>query len=160
MKPFHTAELCDAHVDVVRSCATQLRQFGGLRSFCGPIRTVRTVSDNVLMREALGSPVQGEVLVVDAGGYLDAAVLGDQMAALGLKNGWAGVVIHGAVRDVNALAAMSFGVKALGTNPRRCNRTGVGERDVEISFGGVAFRPGAWIYCDDDGIVVAPQDLR
>lgn len=112
------------------------------------------------MRSTLSTLADGEVLVVDGGGFLSAALLGDQLAALGLKNCWAGVVIHGVVRDSVALAAMDFGVKALGTNPKRGEKRGTGETGVIVEFGGVRFTPGHWLYSDDDGILVAEQPLH
>jgi len=157
--PFATADLFDAAGDRCQSCETQFRQFGGRRAFVGRIRTVRCRADNALARRLLETLADGEVLVVDGGGFLGAALLGDQLAALGVKNCWAGAVIHGAVRDSVALAQMDFGVKALGTNPRRGEKRGTGEVDVVVEFGGVKFTPGHWLYSDDDGILIAEQPL-
>jgi regulator of ribonuclease activity A len=157
--PFATADLCDAAGERCQSCAIPFRQFGGRRAFAGRIRTVRCHADNALVRRALETLSAGEVLVVDGGGFLGAALLGDQLATLGLRNGWAGVVIHGAVRDSVALAQMDFGVKALGTNPRRSEKHGLGESDVAVTFGGVVFTPGHWLYSDDDGLLVAAEPL-
>jgi regulator of ribonuclease activity A len=157
--PFTTADLCDAAGDRCQSCGTPFRQFGARPAFAGRIRTVRCHADNALVRRMLETPCAGEVLVVDGGGFLGAALLGDQLAALGVKNGWAGVVIYGAVRDSVAVAQMNFGVKALGTNPRRGGKHGTGETDVVVEFGGVKFTPGHWLYSDDDGILVAEQPL-
>jgi regulator of ribonuclease activity A len=156
---FATADLFDAHGERCSSCEIQFRQFGGRRAFAGKIRTIHCRADNALVRRALETKSAGEVLVVDGGGFLGAALLGDQLAALGIKNGWAGVVIFGAVRDSAALAKMDFGVKALGTNPRRSEKRGAGEPDVAVEFGGVTFTPGHWLYSDDDGIVIAAQPL-
>jgi regulator of ribonuclease activity A len=157
--PFATADLSDAAGDRCQSCETPFRQFGGRRAFAGRLRTIRCRADNALVRRALETRSAGEVLVVDGGGFPRAALLGDQLAALGVKNGWAGVVIHGVVRDSVALAQMDFGVKALGTNPRRGEKRGTGETDVAVEFGGVKFTPGHWLYSDDDGILVAEQPL-
>jgi regulator of ribonuclease activity A len=137
----------------------QFRQFGARRAFSGRIRTVRCHADNALMRRALETPSAGEVLVVDGGGFLGAALLGDQLATLGITHGWAGVVIHGVVRDSVALGQMDFGVKALGTNPRRGEKRGLGEPDVMVEFGGVKFTPGHWLYSDDDGLLVSAEPL-
>ena len=157
--PFATTDLCDTAGERCQSCVTQFRQFGGRRAFAGRIRTVRCHADNALVRKTLETRVTGDVLVVDGGGWLGAALLGDQLAALGLKNGWAGVVIHGAVRDTVALGQMDFGVKALGTNPHRAAKRGLGETDVLVTFGGVTFTPGHWLYSDEDGLVVAAEPL-
>ena len=158
--PFATADLFDAAGDRCASCEIPFRQFGGRRVFAGRIRTIRCRADNALVRRTLETLSDGEVLVVDGGGFFGAALLGDQLAALGVKNGWAGVVIHGAVRDSVVLATMDFGVKALGTNPKRGEKRGTGEVDVVVEFGGVKFSPGHWLYSDDDGILVAEQPLR
>ena len=157
--PFATADLSDAAGDRCQSCTAPLRQFGGKRAFSGKIRTIRCHADNALARRALETPSAGEVLVVDGGGFVGAALLGDQLATLGIKNGWAGVVIYGVVRDTVALGQMDFGVKALGTNPRRGEKRGLGETDVAVAFGGVTFTPGHWLYSDDDGILVAAEPL-
>jgi regulator of ribonuclease activity A len=157
--PFATADLSDAAGERGQSCVVQFRQFGGRRAFFGRIRTVRCHADNALVRRALESPSAGELLVVDGGGFLGAALLGDQLAALGVKNGWAGVVIHGAVRDSVVLGQMEFGVKALGTNPRRSEKRGLGDLDVAVTFGGATFTPGHWLYSDDDGLLVAAEPL-
>jgi regulator of ribonuclease activity A len=101
----------------------------------------------------------GEVLVVDGSGHLGSALIGDMMASLGVKSGWSGVVILGAVRDVCALAQMDFGVKALGSNPKRSAKNGVGQVDIPISFGDATFTPGHWIYSDEDGILVSSEKL-
>lgn len=107
----------------------------------------------------LETPSDGGVLVVDGSGYLGSALIGDRMAGLGVKNGWSGVVILGAVRDIAALAQMDFGVKALGSNPKRSAKNGAGQTDAPLSFGGVIFSPGHWLYSDDDGILVSTEKL-
>jgi regulator of ribonuclease activity A len=153
-----TADLQDAHPDLP-SCELQLRAFGRRRAFHGRIRTVRCREDNALVKRVLSGPGAGGVLVVDGGGSLRTALLGDVVAGLAARNGWAGVVVHGAVRDVVALAELDLGVKALGSNPKRSAKTGAGEVDVPVSFGGVTFTPGHWLYADEDGIVVSDVPL-
>lgn len=157
--PFTTADLCDAHQENCQVCTTQFRQYGGRRVFSGRIRTIECRNDNILLRRALEQPSAGEVLVVDGGGSLESALIGDIIAGLGLKNGWAGVIIFGAVRDANALGTLDFGVKALGTNPRKSAKTGAGRSDVPVQQGGAVFTPGAWVYSDDDGLLVASGPL-
>lgn len=157
--PFATADLFDAAGDRCQSCPVPFRQFGARRAFGGRLRTIRCHADNALVRRALETPSAGEVLVVDGGGFPGAALLGDQLAALGLKNGWSGVVIYGVVRDSMTLASMDFGVKALGTNPQKGAKLGTGETDVAVTFGGVTFTPGHFLYSDDDGILVAAGPL-
>ncbi|OBK47131.1 ribonuclease E activity regulator RraA [Mycobacterium sp. 1081908.1] len=158
--PFRpTADLVDAIGPDVRSCDLQFRQFGGRSEFAGPISTVRCFEDNALLKSVLSGPGNGGVLVIDGSGSLHTALVGDVIAELARSNGWAGLVINGAVRDAAALRGIDIGIKALGTNPRKSTKTGAGERGVEISLGGVTFAPGEIAYSDDDGIVVtAPPD--
>jgi regulator of ribonuclease activity A len=154
-----TADLVDRYGDSLQSCDLQFRQFGGRSRFAGRVRTVRCHQDNVLIRRALSQPGEGQVLVVDGGGSLHTSLVGDVVAGLGQGNGWAGLVINGAVRDVVALSRLDIGVKALGSNPRKSAKAGAGEVDVPVSFGGVRFEPGAHLYSDEDGIVVADAAL-
>ncbi len=149
-----TADLWDANRDTAIVCELQLRQFGGIASFSGEIATVRCLEDNVLLKQRVGEPGDGRVLVVDGGGSLHCALLGDSIARLALENGWAGLVINGCVRDVDALGRLSIGIKALGSNPRPSGKDGAGEVDVPVSFGSATFVPGALLHSDVDGIVV------
>jgi regulator of ribonuclease activity A len=159
VRKFLTVDLVDEYQERVRSCETQFRQFGAVRSFCGPIRTIRTFEDNALVRETLGTPGDGAVLVVDGGGSLRTALVGDVIAGLGVEHGWAGLVLFGAVRDVGALDALSIGIKALGSNPMRSAKNRVGQVDVPVWFGGVLFTPGEMLYSDDDGMLVSATPL-
>jgi regulator of ribonuclease activity A len=152
--PRATADLVDDIGSDVRSCDLQLRQFGGRAEFAGPITTVRCFQDNALLKSVLSEPGDGGVLVIDGDGSVHTALVGDVIAALGRDNGWAGLVINGAVRDAAVLRTLDIGIKALGTNPRKSSKTGVGERDAAVEFGGVTFVPGDIAYSDDDGIVV------
>ncbi|MEV4177190.1 ribonuclease E activity regulator RraA [Nonomuraea sp. NPDC049709] len=149
-----TADLYDERGDQLDSCDLQLRQYGGRHAFAGPIVTVRCHEDNALLKSVLSEPGQGRVLVVDGGGSLHTALMGDVIAGMAVANGWAGVVINGAVRDVAALRELDLGIKALGSNPRKSGKQGTGERDVPVTFGNVAFHPGAELFSDDDGILV------
>ncbi len=153
-----TCDLFDAHPEA-QSCDLQLRSLGRRRAFSGRIRTVRCREDNALLKKVLSGPGEGQVLVIDGGGSLHCALVGDVIAGLGAASGWAGAIIHGAVRDVVALDALDFGIKALGSNPRKSSKTGAGEVDVPVSFGGVTFAPGAWLYSDEDGILVSERPL-
>ncbi|CAJ1578460.1 ribonuclease E activity regulator RraA [[Mycobacterium] wendilense] len=154
VEPRATADLVDEIGPEVRSCDLQLRQFGGRSMFAGPISTVRCFQDNALLKSVLSEPGDGGVLVIDGDASLHTALVGDVIAELGRSNGWAGLIINGAVRDSAILRTLDIGIKALGTNPRKSTKTGAGERDVEVSFGGVTFRPGEVVHSDDDGIVV------
>lgn len=155
-----TADLCDDFGKVCGSCTIQFKQYGGRRQFSGRIRTIRCLGDNALLRKTLGTPTHGEVLVVDGGGHLGSALMGDRIGGMAVDNGWEGVVIFGAVRDSIALGALQFGVKALGTNPQRSAEEGRGELDVTVAFGGVAFTPGHMLYSDEDGILVTAAPLE
>ncbi|OPG09823.1 ribonuclease E activity regulator RraA [Microbispora sp. GKU 823] len=156
---FATADLYDAHGDALRSCVTQFRSYGSRARFSGQISTIRCLEDNALVKQVLATPGEGRVLVVDGGGSLRTALLGDMIATSAVENGWAGVVIHGAVRDTAALAGLDLGVKALGTNPRKSAKTGLGEVDVPVTFGDVTFAPEEWLYSDEDGILVSDHRL-
>ena len=157
--PPPTADLCDAHGDAIRVVAPIYRDFGKLRAFAGAIVTVKAPEDNVMVRSALEQPGQGRVLVVDGGGSLRCALVGEQIALLAAQNGWAGLLIHGCVRDVEAIARVEVGIKALASHPRRSAKKGWGERDVPVTFAGVTFTPGEWLCADEDGIVVASKPL-
>ena len=149
-----TADLVDDIGPGVRSCDIQFRQFGGRSEFAGPVSTVRCFEDNALLKSVLSEAGTGRVLVIDGDASVHAALVGDVIAELARSNGWSGLIVHGAVRDASTLRTLDIGVKALGTNPRKSTKTGAGERDVAVSFGGVTFVPGELAYSDDDGIVV------
>ncbi len=151
-----TADILDEHPDRAQVCTQTFRQFGGARAFEGPTTTVRCHEDNVLVKQLVAEPGGGRVLVVDGGGSLRVALLGDNVAGLARTNGWAGILVHGCVRDAAALAELDLGIKALGACPRPSGKRGEGEGevDVPVTFGDVTFVPGAMLYSDDDGIVV------
>jgi regulator of ribonuclease activity A len=151
---FRTADLVDEHGEALQSCDLQLRQFGGRQRFHGPIRTVACLQDNALVRKVLSEPGNGAVLVVDGQGSLHTALVGDLIAGLARDNGWAGLVVNGAVRDTEELAGLDIGIKALGSNPRKSAKLAAGQVDVPVRFGGVTFRPGEHLYSDEDGVVV------
>lgn len=154
IEPRPTADLVDEIGPDVRSCDLQLTQYGRRSQFAGPITTVQCFEDNALLKSVLSEPGDGGVLVIDGDGSLHAALVGDVIAGLALDNGWAGLIINGAVRDAATLRTLDIGVKALGTNPRKGGKTGDGVRDAAVEFGGVVFVPGHIAYSDDDGIVV------
>ncbi|HEY6566540.1 MAG TPA: ribonuclease E activity regulator RraA [Actinomycetota bacterium] len=148
-----TADLCDRFPDA-RVAEPILRDFGGSITFSGSIATVRVFEDNVLVRAALEQPGNGQVLVIDGGGSLRCALVGDQIAGLAHSNGWSGLVVHGCIRDSDALALVPIGVKALETHPRKSQKRGDGERDVPVTFAGLTFGPGDVLFADEDGLVV------
>jgi regulator of ribonuclease activity A len=155
---FKTTDLSDAHPDA-QLAEPLLRHFGGRRSFHGPIETLRVFEDNALVRATLEDPGAGRVLVVDGGGSTRCALLGDQLAALAVRNAWAGVLIHGCVRDSDELAALDLGVLALAAHPRRSVKRGEGERGGQLRFAGLTLRPGQHLYADADGILVSEHRL-
>jgi len=154
-----TSDLWDANEGALQVAEPIFRDYGGNRSFGGMVRTLKCFEDNSLVRKALGEPGEGAVLVVDAGGSRRCAMLGDQLAELAVKNGWAGVVMWGLIRDSAVIAEMALGVKALGTIPVKSVKRGEGQLDVPVTFAGVTFEPGNWLYADADGIVVATSKL-
>jgi regulator of ribonuclease activity A len=158
---FKTADLSDRYDEHVRICDPIFQDFGGRVRFCGPVVTVKCFEDNSPVKSTLAEPGQGRVLVVDAGGSMRCAMLGDLIAAGAVEQGWAGVILYGCVRDSRDIAAMPLGVKALGTHPRKSHRRGEGQRDIPVTMAGVRFAPGDQVYCDEDGILVAdgPLDL-
>lgn len=154
-----TADLFDEHAARLQVLQAGLRDFGAHVRFHGAIATVKAWEDNSRVREAVGAPGAGRVLVVDGGGSLRRAMLGDMLAQLAVDNGWRGIVIHGCIRDSAAIARLPLGVKALGTVPAKTEKQGQGLADVPVSFGGVTFRPGHWLYADEDGVVVSESPL-
>jgi regulator of ribonuclease activity A len=156
---FTTADLCDEHGDAVQVVEPLFRDFGFRKAFSGPLTTVVAPGDNSLVAAAVEETGQGRVLVVDGAGAQDGALVGDRLAFLAYQHNWSGVVINGRVRDSAELESIDIGIKALGTYPRRGVRSGRGARDVPVTFGGVVFRPGDWLYADEDGILVAQAKL-
>jgi regulator of ribonuclease activity A len=162
---FATADLCDSHEEelrtgTLRALAPMFRSFGGRSAFQGRIATLKLFEDNSWVRKALAQPGAGRVLVIDGGGSLRCALVGDQLAALGVRNGWSGIVVYGCIRDAAAIRAMGIGVLALATHPRKTDKKDVGEADVPVSFGGITFHAGEWLYADDDGVLVAAHPLE
>jgi regulator of ribonuclease activity A len=157
--PFSTCDLCDAHEGDTsgkfRVLPPVFRDFGMARPFCGPVQTLRALEDNSRVREAVNSPGEGRVLVVDAGGSLRRALVGGNLAVAAAKNGWAGIVVDGCVRDVAELRAAGIPVRALALMPLRTDKRGEGQAGESVQIQGVWVRPGDWLYADEDGMVVA-----
>jgi regulator of ribonuclease activity A len=154
-----TADLCDQQGDAVDVAEPIFTSYGGAPAFGGPIATVSVYEDNVLVRAALEQAGEGRVLVVEGGGSLRCALVGDQIAVLAHTNGWAGIVVHGCVRDSHALREIPIGIKALNTNPRKSTKRGAGEREVPVRFAGISFQPGHYLYADADGLIVSEHPL-
>ncbi len=155
-----TADLYDAHGEALRVMAPIFRDYGGNKSFAGEVVTLKVFEDNSLVRAALEEPGQGRVLVVDGGGSLRCALVGDNLAELGVKNGWAGIVVYGCIRDSAPIAGIAIGVKAIATNPRKSVKKGEGERGVTLRFAEVTIEPGDYLYADVDGVVLAKSKLH
>lgn len=160
---FASCDLCDAHKNdnsgSFRVLPPVFRDYGGILKFCGPVVTVKCFEDNSLVKAAVDSPGEGRVLVVDGGGSLRRALLGGNLGAAAARNGWAGVVIDGCVRDVAELARCSTGIRALAAMPLPTEKRQEGQRDVDVQVQGVWIRPGDWLYADEDGIVVMNKPL-
>ncbi len=154
-----TADLMDVYQEELQSCEIQFRNYGGRKAFWGPCKTLKCENDNVILKQMLETVGDGSVLIVDGGGSLRTALMGDSIAEIGRRNNWAGIIIHGAVRDTVALAELDFGVKAVGSNPRKSRKNGEGQANVSVRFGGITVNPGDWAYSDEDGIVIAGREL-
>lgn len=156
-------DLCDAHKDdasgTFRVVPPVFRAFGGAVRFAGPVSTVRCFEDNTLVKAALDSPGQGRVLVVDGGASLRRALVGGNLGAAGARNGWAGVLVNGCVRDIAELQPLPIGILALAPMPMPPRKQGQGERDVAVLIQGVWVHPGDWLYADEDGVVVSSAAL-
>lgn len=153
-------ELCDQFPELVQVVEPMFGNFGGRERFGGEIVTLKAFEDNSLVREQVALPGVGKVLVVDGGGSMRRAMLGDMLAEKAAKNGWAGIIIYGCIRDVNAIGDLDLGVQALGAHPMKTDKRGLGDLNVEVTFGGVTFKPGHYVYADNNGILVAPQALN
>lgn len=160
---FATCDLCDAHEadtsGAFRVLPPAFRDFGKPARFCGPVATVRAIEDNSRVRESVNSAGNGRVLVVEGGGSVRRALVGGNLAAAAAKNGWAGIVVDGAVRDLAELQAAGIPVKALALMPLRSVKRGEGQHEIPVDIQGVTVRPGDWLYADEDGIVVSSKSL-
>jgi regulator of ribonuclease activity A len=153
-----TADLVDRYGEELSSISVQFRSFGRHRRFAGPAVTVKCFEDNALLKSTLSSweGSSGAVLVVDGGGSLRSALVGDLIAGIAVERGWSGLVVHGCVRDSVALNQLDIGIKALGTNPRKSSKTGAGTVGEPVEIGAVRIAPGQVVVSDEDGIVVLP----
>ena len=152
-------DLSDDHYDKIRTAQPIFRDFGQRLKFHGQVTTIHCFEDNALLKRTLSTPGNGRVMVVNGGGSLERALFGDVLGGLLLENGWAGVVINGAVRDVENLRNMPIAVRALGICPTMPRKEGTGERDVAVTFAGITIQPGDWLYADENGFIVSPTPL-
>lgn len=161
--PFVTCDLLDDHPECQVAApyvdGKMWRVFGGNRAFGGPVVTVKCFEDNSRVKETLATPGNGRVLVVDGGGSMRCALLGDLIAESAVQNGWAGVVVYGCVRDVDALAQLPLGVMALGCIPQKSHRRGLGDMDIMLNFAGLTIKPGQYLYADANGLIVSDNKL-
>lgn len=160
---FKTPDLCDQFEAEIgkslRVVTPMFKAYGGRTTFSGQIATLKLFEDNSLVRTAFAEDGKGKVLVIDGGGSLRCALVGDQLAILANKNGWEGVVVYGCIRDSGDINGIDIGVHALDTHPQKSIKKNVGDRDIAVSFGGVTFNPGEWIYVDEDGVLVSSKAL-
>ena len=160
---FKTPDLCDQfEADLgtsVRVVAPMFRRYGGRNAFSGRIATLKLFEDNSLVRTAFGEDGKSKVLVIDGGGSLRCALVGDQLAILAQKNGWEGVIVYGCIRDSGDINGIDIGVRALDTHPQKSIKKNVGDRDIAVTFGGVTFKPGEYLYADEDGVLVSEKPL-
>ena len=155
-----TTDISDAHPELP-ICEPLFGDFGGKEKFFGPIRTLKIFEDNALVRSTLETPGKGAVLVVDGGASTRCALVGGNLGVLAVKNGWAGIVVYGYVRDSEELSQQQVGIKALGAHPRKSEKgLHSGHVDKVVNFAGVTFKPGAWLYADADGIVVSDKAVH
>jgi regulator of ribonuclease activity A len=156
---FTTADLSDAHPDLIRVVEPLFQNYGAIDHFSGPVETVQVYEDNALVGEALEEQGRGRVLIVDGGGSLRCALVGGRLAQLAQSKGWSGLLINGCVRDTVELARIPVGIRALNTSPCRGGKAGKGTVGSAISFAGVTFTPGLVLYADADGILLADRPL-
>lgn len=158
MKP--TPDLCDQYPELVRVLEPMLRNYGGRKQFGGAIVTVKCFEDNSCVKQLVGTPGEGRVLVVDGGGSMRRACLGDMLAEKASSNGWSGIIIYGCIRDVDEIRTTDIGVQALGVHPVKTEKKNIGEINVPVTFGGLTFIPGEYLYADNNGVVVSAEPLE
>ncbi len=157
---YQTPDLCDEYPKLVKVVEPMFNSYGGKSSFGGQIVTIKCHEDNSVVKQTAGTDGTGRVMVVDGGGSLRRALLGDLIAADAVKNGWEGFVIYGCIRDVDAITQMNLGVKALNTMPLKTEKKGIGELNIPVTFGGVTFNSGEFLYADNNGIIVSSKPLK
>jgi len=154
-----TPDLCDEYPDLVQVLSPMLHNFGGVDAFGGEIVTVKCFEDNSVVKEQVGLPGQGKVMVVDGGGSMRNALLGDMLAEKAAENGWEGIIIYGCIRDVDVIRQTKLGVQAIATHPRKTEKRGIGDLNIPVTFGGITFVPGQYVYADNNGVIIAPIRL-
>jgi regulator of ribonuclease activity A len=156
----NTCDLVDQYADEIQVVETiGLKHYGQQLQFSGRIQTLKCFEDNSLLKKIVSAPNDASILVVDAGGSMRCAMVGDLIAALAVENGWHGIIINGCIRDSVALSQIPIGIMALGTNPKKSTKLDLGDAGIPITFAGTRFESGDYLYADEDGIVVANRDL-
>lgn len=155
-----TPDLCDAYPELIQVVDPMFSNFGGRDSFGGQIVTVKCFEDNSRVKELVDQDGSGKVMVVDGGGSLRRALLGDMLAEKAAQNGWAGIIVYGCVRDVDVLAQTDLGIQALASHPMKTDKRGIGDLNIPVTFCGVTFVPGNYVYADNNGIIVSTAALK
>ncbi len=158
--PIITPDLCDEYPELVQVVEPMFNNYGGRESFGGEIVTVKCFEDNSIVKEQVATPGSGKVMVVDGGASMRAALLGDMLAEKAAENGWEGIIVYGCIRDVDVIMETELGVQALSTHPKKTDKRGLGDLNVPVTFGGVTFKPGDFIYADNNGVIVSPEKLE
>lgn len=164
MASLATAEACDGNTSLLVNGELRVLQpvfkiYGQSHAFCGPVVTLKVFEDNVLVRELLETPGDGQVLVIDGGGSMRCALVGGNLGQLAQNMGWAGILVNGCIRDVDEINGCDIGVRALGSHPRKSYKRGIGERNVPVHIAGTLIRDGEWLYADSDGILISKTEL-
>jgi len=154
-----TPDLCDQYPELVRVFEPIFTNYGGKTSFGGEVVTIKCYEDNSLVKEQAGTDGSGKVLVVDGGGSLRKALLGDMIAENAVKNNWEGIIIFGCIRDVDAILALDLGVQAINSIPLKTEKRGIGDLNIPLQFAGVSVQPGQFIYADNNRVIVANKSL-
>ena len=154
-----TPDLCDAHDGKVRVLEPIFNNYGGVKSFFGRAVTIKCHEDNSVVKELVSKPGNGQVIVMDGGGSLRRAILGDMLAEKAAQNGWAGLVINGCIRDVDEIGKTNLGVKALNVHPMKTEKRGIGDLNVSVQMAGQIIQPGEWVYADNNGVIVSSHEL-
>jgi len=154
------ADLCDEYADKIEVLVPiGFKHYGAIKQFWGQIQTVKCHEDNSLVKRMLEQDGSGKVLVVDGGGSMRCALMGDNVAALAIKNSWSGAIIYGCIRDSAIIAGMELGLMALGTHPRKSIKRNEGQLNTTVCFAGAKIIPGQYIYVDEDGIITSPENI-
>lgn len=152
-------DLCDEYPNDVAVLETQFNHYGQHQVFSGQAVTVKCFEDNSVVKQLVSTPGNGKVIVVDGGGSMRRALLGDMLAEAAVNNGWAGLVINGCIRDVTTINTLAIGVKALGTTPIKTDKRNIGDQDITIRFAGVTINSGDWVYADQNGVLISVKPL-